>query len=120
MGTITDHVLFRALANRNSPIAYDDAVQIFLSLYCTLDVLPEDFPVEELSAETLVEIFEELSAQGLVDRSTEPSSQVAWADLSRAFLSGCITHDESFRERLGTFLLPCSGNEVAQVVDETD
>ncbi len=50
-------------------IPYEEAVQLFLMLYCTTSPLPAKLKGETLSRETLEDTFEELEREGLVLRA---------------------------------------------------
>ena len=109
--------VFSALATRDTPIEYSDAVQIFLWLYCTTDVLPAQLKSEVVSTEKLVEIFEKLSRLGLIGGTPirplieSGSSETAWSKLPREFLAGRVSLDETFPERLHTFFPSLSSME---------
>lgn len=47
-------------------IAYEDATQLCLAIYCIADVLPVPIPKDELTMDGLAEIFAEAARRGLV------------------------------------------------------
>ena len=85
-------------------LPHEDAVQIFLWLFCTTSVLPESLRSERITKEVLVDAFEKLTEDGLILYENLSEETVEWAGLVRELLSDRTQLDWSFKEKLGRYL----------------
>ena len=97
-------------------IPHLDAVQLFLWLYCTLDLLPEHLRRLELTRETLSETFSTLVKEGKIappsalfaaqvkKTSLSPSTPEYWNSLVMDFMAKRIDLDESFPNRSSRYV----------------
>ena len=101
--TLYDHLL----AKNGEGLSYDEAVQLFLWLYCSTDILPPALRTVPLGKEVLVDTFQRLTREGLViDRgqAEPPRKHLPWGDLVDELLSKRIALDESFPARVDRYL----------------
>ncbi len=106
MTTLYDHI-----CSRNSGgLAYEDAVQLFLWIYCTLDVLPPALRTLPIGRDVLVATFERLTEDGVIVgfpvKALNPTKIVEphWRVLVDDLLSKRIALDQNFRARIGQFV----------------
>lgn len=98
--TLADHLRQK---NRTG-LAYEDAVQLFLWMYCSIDVVPDAFRSEAVSKASLVRTFEELTQSGFVRKpggENASSAEISWRDMVDALLSHRVQLDQAFRARIG-------------------
>jgi len=88
-------------------LPYEDAMQLFLWMYCSIDVVPDAFRSEDaVSKAALVRTFEELTRSGFIRKptSTTHSPEIPWPEMVDALLSNRVQPDWEFRTRIGQFL----------------
>ncbi len=97
-------------------IPYNDAVQLMLWIYCTLEVLPRQFRDLRLSRAELAALFSKLSAVGKVEiepvatacdataAADDPTQQEHWDRLISKLLLKEIPLEEAFRAKLTIYL----------------
>jgi hypothetical protein len=90
-------------------IPRDDSVQLFLWLFCTLDILPREFRNLVVDWESLVELFEALECDSIVaGRAVEagkPSTGAIWRELTpKWILSVPDRVDVSFQDRCSNYI----------------
>jgi len=105
--------LYEAIRSRNPRgLPYGEAVQFFLWAFCTTGFLPENLRSDPIGKEQLIEVFEALTADGLILQprvtgdglSHKSTTVVSWADLVGEFLSERIQLDEGFLERAQKYI----------------
>ena len=104
--------LYERLRMRNPKgLPYEEAVQIFVLIFCTTECLPDSLRNEVYTENVLVETFENLAGDGLIlppqkSGTSAPAGQgfVEWRDLVKEFLSGRVAQDFSFPNRLHRYL----------------
>ncbi len=109
--------LFDHITNKNPDgIAFEEAKQLFLWLYCTLRILPEPIRHNKIGKKELTETFSMLAAQGkllglprIVAKGhavpfNDPSDQAYWERLVDELLHNKITLDWSFERRCSQFV----------------
>lgn len=101
--------LYEYLRDANpSGIPQNDAIQLFLWIFCTTEFLPPDIRTQELSKAVLIDAFRRLSAGGLITQAGSQQETTAglpcWDDLAREFLLGNLALDDTFPNRVGTYL----------------
>ena len=84
-------------------LVYDEAVQLFIWIYSTLDVLPVELRAVPMGREYLVETFEQLSFQGLIRSPTSHGSS-HWNHIIEDFLSMRVSLDPSFPDRASRYI----------------
>lgn len=88
-------------------LSYEDAVQLFLWMYCSIEVVPDTFRSEAVSKTSLVRTFEELTQSGVIHKrvgTNAPSTEISWPDMVDALLSHRVQLDQGFRARISQFL----------------
>jgi hypothetical protein len=103
--TLTEHI------RQKNPggLSYEEGVQLFLWMYCSLDVVPDSFRSEVVSKESLVRIFQELAQSGFIRAPADAGgsvvlSEIAWPEMVNALLSQRVQLDQDFRARIDQFL----------------
>ncbi len=104
--------LYQAIRVRNTDgLPYEEAVQLFLWTFCTLDFLPAPLKNEPISKEELIEVFERLTVDGLIllPKPDEPEVPrkplpIEWANLVKAFLLKEVRLDDSFLDRAHRYI----------------
>jgi hypothetical protein len=97
--------LYAHLKKKNqSGIPYDDAIQLMLWLFCTLDMLPPELRTHRLGRQELANVFETLAQDGLIvgcpsGSSTSVDGLPVWGTLVDDFLAKRIALDTSFPTR---------------------
>ena len=94
------------------PIPYDDAVQMFLWLFCTLDILPPSMRHLVLTRSVLASTFAELARNGRIDFHCEENrldeenlrSSEHWEELISDLLHKRIQLSQEFRARASQYL----------------
>jgi len=101
--------LYNRLRDKNvGGIPYREAVQLFLWVYCTNDILPSDLKHENTSRENLVEIFSKLTADNIITNLPSEFGNVVaprlnWDGLVTKLLSKDIHLDPEFPKRIAKF-----------------
>ena len=86
-----------------------DAIQLFVWIFCTKDVLPPELRALDLSKAVLVDTFGQLSRDGLVtDGAGRGGSDPGWENLVREFLLGNLATDPTFPSRAGRYFRSAS------------
>jgi hypothetical protein len=97
-------------------IPYPDAVQVILWIYCTLDVLPEEFQELPLTRTELSKLFAKLGAVGLIRETPEAgragkqvfrgewSQDRHWDAVIINLLRGELVLDDGFRTRIKSYV----------------
>ncbi|PTX99256.1 hypothetical protein DB345_02450 [Spartobacteria bacterium LR76] len=95
----------RIAARNPLGITLDDAHQLCLWTFCTLDVLPPELRAEPLDRATLAETFSRLARQGHVN-SPDPAitAPAYWDALIDQLLNGGRELDRDFRTRIPSLL----------------
>lgn len=102
--------LYEYLRRKNSTgLPYDEAVQLFLWMYCSRDIMPSTFRTQPIGKETLIDTFQRLSDDGLIiEESTKDMEQtprrIPWADLIDELLSERVKLDRDFPTRSERYL----------------
>jgi hypothetical protein len=102
--------LFDHLMKKNpSGIGSEDAKQLFLWLYCTLDLLPKRFRHLKLGRPELVQLFTRIASESKIlvsDDATRDSIKTRefWEDLVDQLLRNKISLQRDFPSRVATFL----------------
>jgi len=102
--------LYQYLRDHNDlGIPSEEALQLFLWLYCTTDILPSSLRDTRVDKELLIETFERLTLDGLISpvQNKEGDTSTAlggWKDVIDAFLSNRIELDFGFPERARRYL----------------
>lgn len=85
-------------------IPQSEAIQLFLWIFCTKDILPPELRALDLSKAVLVDTFGQLSRDGLVtDGGSRDGPHPGWENLVREFLLGKLTADPAFASRAGRY-----------------
>lgn len=95
----------RIAARNPHGITLEDAHQLCLWTFCTLDVLPPELRAEPLDRATLAKIFSRLARRGYVD-SPDPAitSPSYWDSLISQLLTQSRELDRDFRTRIPSLL----------------
>lgn len=95
--------LYKHLAAENPEgIALDDAIQLIVGIFCTLDVLPINFRDEVLGRSELSAIFAQLARDGLIQDSKLASNAHTsefWNSVIDGFMSGLVELNADYREK---------------------
>lgn len=95
----------RIAARNPHGLSLQDASQLCLWIFCTLDVLPPDLRSPPLGRSELAETFSQLTREGLVNTSDcNISSPAYWNALIDQLLTNKIALDHDFRARLPSLL----------------
>jgi len=93
--------LYEYLKKKNAAgITLDDAVQLFLWLYCTTDGLPEKLRGEKIDEPLLKVAFKKLSNENII----HGADHMDWGILVAQFLSKKVTLDLGARDRILSYL----------------
>ncbi len=97
--------LYEHLRARNPRgLPRDDAVQLFIWLFCSSSILPVSLRHERITKDVLVDVFERLECDNLIFPRSSPESLVDWSDLVSSFLLGRIDFDLASEERISRYL----------------
>jgi hypothetical protein len=91
------------LVRRNPEgISQQDAVQLILWSFCSLDVLPSELRAEVLGRQELVSIFSRLTKDGIIREKDQGNvaSLEYWDSLINDFMSGKLELDQSFPSKI--------------------
>jgi len=95
----------RIAARNPRGLSLEDASQLCLWIFCTLDVLPSELRSEPLGRIELAETFSRLAREGLVNTSDRaPSSPAYWDSLIDQLLANGIALDRDFRAQFPSLL----------------
>ncbi len=105
MSELYDHILRKNPAG----LSYDEAVQLFLWLYCSTDWAPKTFSKSLLTKEQLVDTFQKLSEDGLIVGTFQHGIDKiegghSWAGLIDALLLSQVALDPEFPQRADRYL----------------
>ena len=86
-----------------------EAIQLFLWIYSSKDILPSWLQPEIMDKQTLVQAFEQLTSDGLVvvgepEQSASGGVGVPWAGLVDALLANEVELDWDFKKRAGQYV----------------
>lgn len=102
--------LYTHLSEKNSQgLPYSEAVQLFLWIFCTMDVLPDSLKGLVLDRQTLVSVFSRLEKDNVIigvplEHHTRTSHAERWNGLIDDFMRGDIALDRDFSERSGGYV----------------
>ena len=104
--------LYSHIRSRIDPgrIPYDDACKLFLWLFCSKDILPAELRELVLDRELLVDTFTQLEHDGFIQYLNASNSRASascrteWNDLIERLLSGRISTNQRFLERVHTYV----------------
>ncbi len=87
-------------------IPIQDAVQLFVWVYCTLDVLPPQLRKAPLGRKELVGAFGKLTEDGLIicPEKGEPIPTGGWDAVVQDILADRVRPDPAFLARIGSYL----------------
>ena len=95
--------LYAALLQKNPQgFSQEEAIQIFLWLYCTVDILPEHLRDLHIGRNELEATFQQLAREGFIS-SGPTSDELRWDGLINALLSQKIDLDLGFRDRISQY-----------------
>lgn len=90
------------------PIPIDDAVQLYLWMFCYLSILPYPLKDNPPTKEELILVFTTLAKEGLIKAGDNQVSDLQqdewWRRLIRDLLLKNINLDESFPQRSSAYL----------------
>jgi hypothetical protein len=105
--------LYEAIRTRNPQgLPYEDAVQLYLWIFCTTMYLPDALKSEPIGKEQLTEVFEALTRDGLIHppRTTGQETVrksgvgIEWSGLVRAFLLKKFRLDQDFPKKFHRYI----------------
>jgi hypothetical protein len=96
------HPIYNIIKNKNpSGISIDEATQLFILLYCTLDFLPEEVRNLKLEQVELVEVFKGLNQDVFFHG---PGLLPNWDQLVNLFLDRKVSIDPDFIKRASKYI----------------
>lgn len=100
------HALTEHIRKRNKePIPYQDAVQMFLWLYCTRSILPSELCSLALGKDALVSIFRDLTRDGVISLASDKSASIdPWERLADELMSSRVCLDQTFPSKASRYL----------------
>ncbi len=102
---MTTNILYEHLRARSPRgLPRDEAIQLFLWLYCTTDFLPKPLRQVQITKELLIDAFERLEQDCLILPPRFSGISTDWAGLVERLLSRHIEIDFSFEDRLQEYL----------------
>ncbi len=94
-------ILSEYIQSRFGTLGKDDAIQLCLTIFCTLDFLPDDLKEIEWDRSKISSEFSLLAQQGLIteiDKNAEAESY--WNEMITHFMTGKLKLRESFKAAL--------------------
>ncbi len=102
---MTTNALYEHLQTRNpNGLPREDAIQVFLWLFCTTAGVPESLRHVRITKELLSDTFERLEQDGLIHPTLPLGIASEWSSLVERLLSNQVEVDFDFEEKLRGYL----------------